>query len=34
MKLISFKVNNYKSIGEEKNKIYFNDLKLSWKIYW
>lgn len=28
MKLISFKVNNYKSIGEKKNKIYFNNLTI------
>lgn len=28
MKLISCKVNNYKSIGEEKNEIYFNDLTI------
>ena len=28
MKLISFKVDNYKSIGEEKNKIFLNDLTI------
>lgn len=28
MKLISCKINNYKSIGEEKNKIYLNDLTI------